>query len=353
VTAASFYWKDTLINIDDSIGDAIKSLNKSGLKIVLVQNKKQIFQGTITDGDIRRALINGMTIDTTVDRIANRNAITTSESVSKKQISDLMAENNLEQLPIIDQKNKVIGLHMKNQNLSTSNLIANTMVIMAGGLGARLRPLTFSTPKPMLEVAGKPILQLIIEQAKFQGISNFVITINYLGALIEEYFGNGEKFGVKINYLKESEPLGTAGSLAEIEFTRDLPILVSNADIVSDVDYRDLINFHIEKKSDFTVSVKPNQIVSAFGELKLEGLKVKEYVEKPVYFNIVNAGIYVVDINLINLVPKGIKFDMSTLISKALAENLKVFAYPLHENWSDIGRIEDYNNVNQKLNLAE
>ena len=325
---------------DSSITNAIESLNKSGLQIVLVTDKKLKFQGTITDGDIRRGLLQGFTINDSVNLIINSNALTVPENISKVEILNLMRAKRIHQIPIIDKDLKIIGLHLWDE-ISEPIKISNTMVIMAGGIGSRLKPLTNFTPKPMLRVNGQPILEKILLKAKLQGLSKFVISVNYLAEQIEEYFQDGSNLGIELEYIKENFPLGTAGSLRNIEFTDGLPILLTNADVVTETNYVDLLNFHSNNQFDLTIAVKSYELNNPYGVVKTNGINVIDYIEKPTNINLVNAGIYCLNVKVIDLIEANKKFDMSELITRCLSYNLKIGAFVLHEKWIDIGREQD------------
>lgn len=209
-------WKDLLITLDSTISDAIEVLNKFGMKIVIVVDEKKVLLGTITDGDIRKGLLRGISLKDSVDKVIHKEALVVPQDMNREMVLQLMLSNKVQQIPIVDIDNKVSGIHFWDEMHEVSTR-SNFMIIMAGGLGTRLRPETATTPKPMLRVDGKPILQHIIENAKADGFSNFIIAVYYLGNLIEDYFKDGSELGVKIEYIKESEPLGTTrGS----EFTK-------------------------------------------------------------------------------------------------------------------------------------
>ena len=237
-------WKKTLLSENSSIDSAIKCLNNSELQIVLVVKKNRKLIGTITDGDIRRGLLNGYSIKNSIKKIINKNCLTVSRSTSDYTMDKLMDANDIYQLPVVDRNKKVIGLKTWRESV-VSDQIENKIVIMAGGKGKRMLPYTKKYPKPLLILGNKPILEHIMIKAKSEGFKNFVFAINYLGHMIEKFFGNGSKLGIKIKYLKEKRPLGTAGALSLLNPKPRLPIIVCNGDVISDIRFRDLLDFFL------------------------------------------------------------------------------------------------------------
>ena len=218
-------WKGTLLSLNATIEDVLKNLNKTGLRISLIINEKQEFQGTVTDGDIRKALVEGVDQKTSIQKIINRNAFIVSPEIKPEIVLQLMIKNKVQQIPVVNEVKKINGLYLWDEVISQKK-ITNTMVIMAGGKGTRLGKYTKNCPKPLLPVNGKPMLEQIIDRAKLQGFERFIISINYLGKMIEDYFGNGEKWNVKIDYIKEDQPLGTAGSLSFLFPKPEHPFIV-------------------------------------------------------------------------------------------------------------------------------
>ena len=307
--STEFNLEDICIANKSSIANAIQSLNKSGLKIVLVQDDKLKFVGTITDGDIRRGLLRGLTINDSVVMIVNSAALTVADNVSKIDILELMRAKKVYQIPVIDKELNIMRLHLWDE-ISEPIKLSNVMVIMAGGVGSRLKPLTNSVPKPMLRINNQPILEKILLTAKSQGFSKFIVTVNYLAEQIENYFKDGSNLDIKITYLKEILPLGTAGSLKIIKFTDDLPILLTNGDVVTETNYVELLNFHSNNKFDLTIAVKSHEWNNPYGVVETNGLKITNYIEKPSNVTLVNAGIYCLNPKVIDLIDPDRQFDM-------------------------------------------
>ena len=334
-------WKDTILLTQATIGDVLKNLNKSSLRISLIVNDKEEFQGTVSDGDIRRALINGTEQKTSIQKIINRNAFVVNSETKPEIVLQLMIKNKVQQIPIVNEKQKITGLYLWDELVSQKKIL-NTMVIMAGGKGTRLGKYTKNCPKPLLPVNGKPMLEQIIESAKLQGFERFVISINYLGQMIEDYFNDGEKWNVKIDYIKEDKPLGTAGALRLLSPKPKLPIVVSNCDIMTDIHYGELLNFHNNHNADATMAVRIHEWENPYGVVQTKGIDILNFEEKPVVRSNINAGVYVLEPSVIDDITKDKIFDMPNLFEKLKKKNLRTIVYPIHEPWADIGIPEDY-----------
>ena len=337
-------WKDTILLTQATIGDVLKNLNKSSLRISLIVNDKEEFQGTVSDGDIRRALINGTEQKTSIQKIINRNAFVVNSETKPEIVLQLMIKNKVQQIPIVNEKQKITGLYLWDELVSQKKIL-NTMVIMAGGKGTRLGKYTKNCPKPLLPVNGKPMLEQIIESAKLQGFERFVISINYLGQMIEDYFNDGEKWNVKIDYIKEDKPLGTAGALRLLSPKPQLPIIVSNCDIMTDIHYGELLNFHNNHNADATMAVRIHEWENPYGVVQTKGIDILNFEEKPVVRSNINAGVYVLEPSVIDDITKDKIFDMPNLFEKLKKKNLRTIVYPVHELWLDVGRPEDYYKV--------
>ena len=337
-------WKDTILLKQATIRDVLKNLNKSSLRISLIVNDKEEFQGTVSDGDIRRALINGIEQKTSIQKIINRNAFVVSSEIKPEIVLQLMIKNKVQQIPIVNEKQKITGLYLWDELVSQKKIL-NTMVIMAGGKGTRLGKYTKNCPKPLLPVNGKPMLEQIIESAKLQGFERFVISVNYLGQMIEDYFNDGEKWNVKIDYIKEDKPLGTAGALRLLSPKPQLPIVVSNCDIMTDIHYGELLNFHNNHNADATMAVRIHEWENPYGVVQTKGIDILNFKEKPVVRSTINAGVYVLEPSVIDDITKDKIFDMPNLFEKLKKKNLRTIVYPVHELWLDVGRPEDYYKV--------
>ncbi len=341
-------WKNVVIKIDTTIGNAIKILDASALQILMVVDLQNRLVGTITDGDIRRAILQNYKFENCIDEVMNKNPVVVSEKIAKSEALDLMRYNKLRQLPIITQNGKIIGLHVWDEIIAPKN-IQNTCVIMAGGFGKRLHPLTENYPKPLLKVGGKPMIERILDQAKNAGFNKFIMALNFKADLIKDYFGNGKNFGVKIDYIVEKKPLGTAGALSLINKEINLPIFVINGDVLADVNYGDILNFHNYYDASATMVVHSHEWQYPFGVVQLDGINFLSIEEKPLHKSNVNSGIYVLDPKVLAYLEKENYCDMPDLLKKIKNQNNKIVAFPMHEDWLDLGRHNDLNKANKKL----
>lgn len=333
-------WRSAILPLGSTIQEAIRSLETSGAQIVLVVSSEERLLGTLTDGDIRRAFLRGSTLGSTVDEIIQRNPLVVPPEIGREHVLHLMRANKIHQLPVVTSDAKIVGLYLWDSALSP-DILSNLMVIMAGGRGTRMHPHTHNCPKPMLEVGGKPMLERIIENSKADGFYNFAISINYLGHMIEDYFGNGQRWGVRINYLREDSPLGTAGSLSILEGRIDSPMVVTNGDVLTDIRYSDILDFHLRHNALATMAVRQHELQNQFGVVKVNGLEIKGFEEKPVYRSHINAGIYVLDPVALTQLEANQYCDMPTLFERVRERVGITVAYPMHEPWLDVGRPED------------
>jgi dTDP-glucose pyrophosphorylase len=334
-------WAQTILPIGSSVKQAVQALNETYLKIVLVTDATGVLVGTVSDGDIRRGLLRGLDLESLIDTIVHHEPLTVSLGLDHEKILQLMTSNKVQQIPIVDKQNRVIGLHIWDDILKPHQR-ANTMVIMAGGMGTRLKPHTENCPKPLLPIAGKPILEHIIARAKSEGFSNFVIAVHHLGYLIEDYFGDGEKLGVNISYLRESSPLGTAGALSLLSPVPESPFIVTNGDVLTNIRYGDLLNFHLHQNKMATMAVRLHEWQNPYGVVLLQDLEVISYEEKPVTRSYINAGVYVFNREILGILDYSTQIDMSTLLQKVMAIGPQIAAYPIHEQWLDVGRPSDF-----------
>jgi dTDP-glucose pyrophosphorylase len=345
-------WRQAILSINSSIEDAIHILNMAALKIVLVIDEIGTLIGTISDGDIRRGLLQGLTLKSPIESIIHFDPIVVNAELNRDAVVKLMKTNKIQQIPIVDQKRQVIGLHLWDE-MSAPPARSNIMVIMAGGKGTRLHPDTENCPKPMLLIGGKPILEHIIARAKVEGISHFVFAIYHLGNMIEEYFGNGERFGVKIEYLREDLPLGTAGALSLLHPIPDSAFIVTNGDVITDVHYGELIDFHQQHQAKATMAVRAHEWQNPFGVVETRGIEIIGYEEKPIFRSQINAGVYVIEPSVLELLQTAEACDMPTLFERLKLKSEKVAAYLIYELWLDIGRPADLVEAGNNLNLNQ
>lgn len=334
-------WRQTLIQGCSTIQDAIRNLDLTGLQIVLVVNEVGALLGTVTDGDVRRALLKGLSLQNCVSEIMYTAPLVVTQEMGREFVLHLMRANKVHQLPVIDEQRRVVGLHLWENVISPASR-SNLMVIMAGGFGKRLKPFTDDCPKPMLPIAGKPMLEHIVERAKLEGFTKFVLSLHYLGNVITDYFGNGEKLGVEIGYVTEQTPLGTAGALSLIDPVPECPFIVTNGDVLTDIHYGEMLDFHLSHQATATMAVRQHEWQHPFGVVRTKGIDIVGFEEKPIHRTHVNAGIYVLSpLALAQLEPGGV-CDMPTLFERIqLTKAGTTIAYPMHEPWLDVGRPDD------------
>jgi dTDP-glucose pyrophosphorylase len=345
-------WQRAILAVNSNIEQAIYVLNEAALKIVLITDAKGILIGTVSDGDIRRGLLQGLNLTSPIESIIHRDAIVVSSNLSHDSVRHLMKSSKIQQIPIVDEKMQLLGLHLWDE-MNPVPARSNLMVIMAGGKGTRLHPYTENCPKPMLLVGGKPMLEHILDRAKGEGFSHFVVAIYYLGDMIEQYFGNGSRFGVKIEYLRESSPLGTAGALSLISHPPDSAIIVTNGDVLTDIRYGDLLDFHNKEKAAATMAVRIYELQNPFGVVETKGNKIIGYEEKPISRSQINAGVYVIQPSVLGLLSKSEACDMPTLFERLKNQGENTVAYLIYESWLDVGNPTDLVQAGHHVNIEK
>jgi dTDP-glucose pyrophosphorylase len=339
-------WEHSLIPLTSTLAEAVQNLDDTCLQIALVVSPEGVLVGTLTDGDIRRGLLRGLSMDMLVDEVISREPFVAPKNLAREMILQLMQVNKVHQLPVVDEKRRVVGLHLWSQLISPSQR-SNKMVIMAGGEGSRLRPQTASCPKPLLKVGGKPILEHIIERSKAEGFRDFVLAIHYLGHMIEDHFGDGSAWDVKIQYLHEKIPLGTAGALNLISPRPKTPIVISNGDVLTDIRYSDLLDFHDKHNATATMAVRLYEWHHPFGVVHTDGMDIKSLEEKPILRNHINAGIYVLNPDAFDALTRNKYTDMPTLFDRLREKDSRTIVYPIHEPWLDVGSEKDLRLANK------
>ncbi|HEF7931706.1 nucleotidyltransferase family protein [Campylobacter jejuni] len=340
------------IKIDDSIMKALELLGTNHFKLLIVENLNQEFIGIVTDSDIRKGLLQGMSINDPIEKITQKNPIVAKHSASKEELLKLSIKYNISEIPIVNDDYKVIRVERLMQDILLSKK-DNKIIIMVGGLGVRLKPLTDNTPKPMLKIGNKPILEIILEKFKHQGYSNFIFCVNYKADVIENYFKDGSKFNVRISYIKENQRLGTAGALSLLEDIGDLPFLVTNGDIVTDIDYSQIFKQHILLESDATMCVKQYEYKIPYGVIKVKDNAILSIREKPTYNFFVNSGIYILSPEILHEIPKNKFYDMPQLFKVLIKKKYKVSSYNVEETWIDIGMHQELKKVNDVFSIMQ
>lgn len=338
-------WRLALITNGATIQDAITTLDRAATKIVLVVDADERLLGTISDGDIRRGLLRGLTLSAPLDAILQRHPLVVPPEIGRDTVTHLMVANKILQIPVVDETRRIIGLHLW-EGLAGVPQRPNLMVVMAGGKGTRLRPQTETCPKPMLPVAGKPMLEHILERAIGEGFSRFVLAVRYLGEVIEDYFGNGARLGAEITYLREQEPLGTAGALGLMDVCPTSPFVVTNGDVLTDIRYGALLDFHVRQAAIGTMAVRSHEWQHPYGVVQTRGVEIIGFEEKPVVRSYINAGVYALSPEALGCLSANSRCDMPTLFERLKAMSLRTVAYPMHEPWLDVGRPDDLAKAN-------
>jgi len=333
--------KKMIIKRDASVLDALKIINEGGAQIALVVDSQNHLEGIVTDGDIRRGLIEDKSLSHSVEFIMNGNPFTAREGLSYQQAEEFMTDKGILQIPIVDEKGILQDIILSKHLLSLQRR-ENTVVLMAGGMGTRLGKLTDNCPKPMLKIGSKPILHSVIDHLKLHGFYKFVISLNYKADIIENYFGDGQEFGVQISYIREKQKMGTAGSLSLLDVNSDHPILIMNGDILTKTDFSCLLDHHKRTESLATMCVYKYSQQIPFGVVEAPEGIILSIEEKPAHEHLVSAGIYVLDPKVLSLVPRDQSFDMPDLFRGIMKQfPKKAMVFPIYEYWIDIGQKKD------------
>jgi dTDP-glucose pyrophosphorylase len=343
-------WRNIILFQADTMRSAIELLNKEALRIVIVVDDGGRLLGTVTDGDIRRGLVSGASMDTALTDIMFLDPMVISIDDDRDVVLDKMKELDILQVPVLDNDRRIVGLETL-QDLLEKPRYDNPVFLMAGGFGKRLRPLTDHVPKPLLKLGTKPILETILEQFVSAGFINFYISIHYKAEMIRDYFGDGSKWNVSINYVHEEKPLGTAGALGLLpKNLLNLPILMMNGDLLTKIKFKALLDFHSSHEGEATMCVREYDFQVPYGVIKAKDHRITEIIEKPVHRFFVNAGVYVLDYSILEMVDGVSYLDMPHMLEKRIAEGMQVNMFPIYEYWMDIGQMEQFNQAKQDSN---
>ena len=340
---------ELFLTVESTLTDALKVIDQGKVKLALVVSKQNQLIGTISDGDIRRAILANIGLECTIDNVYCKNPLVANINDTKGHIVDLCIKNQIHQIPILDNHDRVVRLEILDELLSVKKY-DNKVILMVGGLGKRLRPLTEDTPKPMLCVGSKPILQTIVEQILHCGFSNIIMCVGYKSNIIRNFFGDGSKFGARIEYVIENERMGTAGALSLLskEQKPDMPFILMNGDLLTNVRFDSLLDFHMSNNGKATISVKEYDFQTPYGVVSLQKGAVLSIEEKPIQKFFVSAGIYVLNPSLMDQINKNEYLDITTLFEKLITMNMAITAFPIMEYWLDIGRKEEYDRANDE-----
>lgn len=330
-----------------SIRKALEIIDQGAMKIALVVDAEDRLIGTLSDGDIRRGLLKGLGMEDSIDSIYNHQPTVCQLNDPKEKVIQTAVSKRIYQIPIVDEKGRVVKL-AEIDHLIKKEKLPNPVVIMAGGMGKRLLPLTEHTPKPMLKVGGRPILETLITRLQQLGFSDIWIAINYKGDQIKEYFGDGRPMGVRIRYIEENQRMGTAGALGILEEIPLHPVLVMNGDILTNVNFENLIDFHHRAKAEATMCIREYGLEVPYGVVRLNQNNIIAIEEKPVQQFYVNAGIYVLNPSVIASLEHGSAIDMTQIFEKLVQQKKETVSFPIREFWMDIGKLEDYNRANNE-----
>jgi dTDP-glucose pyrophosphorylase len=338
-------FQQIFIALGATVREAIESIDAGAIEIALVADGQRRLIGTVTDGDVRRALLAGATLEDPIDSIVYRDPVIAEADADVAAVLALMTSRAVDQVPLI-RDGRVVDVAFIRHLVGTGEQPGDDppVVLMAGGRGSRLQPLTERTPKPMLPVGDRPVLERLLSQVRESGYSRVLIAVNYRAEVIEEHFGDGSRFGVDIAYLREDQPLGSAGALRLAGAELDRPFIVMNADLVTNVNLSALIGFHRQEGNAVTVGVRQYALELPYGIAELEGTRIVRLSEKPTHRFFVNAGVYACDPQVVGLMSKHEheRFDMTDVIAAALAAEMRVGGFPIREYWIDIGQLGDY-----------
>jgi dTDP-glucose pyrophosphorylase len=342
-------WDKVLIPPGASIHDAIEAIDRGSLQICLVVDTERRLLGTVTDGDIRRAILAGMDMGAPAEGIMYRTPHVGREGDAKETLLARMAAEMIRQIPLLDAEGRVVGLAYIEDLLSPPKARETWVVLMAGGMGTRLRPLTESAPKPLLTVGDKPLLETILESFVEQNFKRFYMAVHYRADMIRDHFGDGSKWGAEIRYIEEDKRLGTAGALRLIPERPQSPMIIMNGDLLTRVNFQHLLDYHRQHASKATMCVRAYDFRVPFGVVQIEDSRLKGIDEKPLHSFFVNAGIYVLEPEVIDRIPEGQLYDMTTLFEGIIKSEDTTAVFPIHEYWLDVGRMDDLDQANKEF----
>jgi dTDP-glucose pyrophosphorylase len=332
------------LTINSTIKDALQIINTGAMKIALVLDEENHLLGTLSDGDIRRGLLDGLSLDDSIESIIFKTPTVCGIDDSKEEILKIAVAKKLYCIPIVDEKGVIVGIEEVDSLLKPTNF-SNRVVLMAGGLGTRLRPLTDDIPKPLLQVGDKPILETIINGFAKYGFTNIVLSVSYKAEMIETYFGDGSKFGVNIEYVHEDQRMGTAGALSLMREKLSEPFFVMNGDLLTNINFEHMLEYHLSSNAVATMGVREYDFQVPYGVVNVEGHDILSIDEKPVHSFFVSGGVYVLSPDVLDAIPDAY-FDMPTLFEKLIEEKKKAISFPIREYWLDIGQMSDFHRAN-------
>jgi len=338
-------WRNVSVRTDQTIREALEVIDAGGIQIVIVTNADDRLKGVVTDGDIRRAILQGVDLDAPVQSVMNESPITARPQQDRQSLIDRMKARRIHQIPLVDGDGRVVGIEVLDDLLQPEKR-PNPVVIMAGGLGTRLRPLTEDCPKPLLEVGDQPILETIIEGFIAHGFHRFYLSVNYKSGMIENYFGDGSNWGVDITYLHEEQHLGTAGPLSLLPERPKEPLIVMNGDLLTKLNFAHLLDYHRDQDAIATMCVREHETQVPYGVIETEDQRMTGIEEKPTEQYFVNAGIYVLEPETLGFVSESEFVDMTELFEALIGREAEATVFPVREYWQDVGQKKDFYRVN-------
>ncbi len=334
-------WRDILIPATVSVREAIRVIDSGGLQLCLVVDADGKLLGTVSDGDMRRAILRGVSLDAPAGEIMNRQPTVARLEDERDYLLATMRAKQLHRLPVVDDENRLVGLETFDELVERQSR-DNVAVLMAGGLGQRLLPLTEDCPKPLLKVGGRPILETILINLLDHGFQRFHISVNYKAEMIKDYFGDGSKWSTSISYLEEQDRMGTAGALTLLPERPVAPFLVMNGDLLTKANFSHLLDFHAQHQAAGTMCVREHTFQIPYGVVKLDRHRIRAIEEKPRRHYFFNAGIYVLAPQALDLIPPGVPFDMPSLFEKLVSAGQETAAFHMRDYWLDIGQPDDF-----------
>jgi dTDP-glucose pyrophosphorylase len=338
-------WKKTIISHTLPIIDAIGLIEESSLQIALAVDENSVLLGTVTDGDVRRGILQGLDLNRPVSDIMNVSPTVAHQEDSDEKILNIMKSQLFHHIPILNSQGKVVSLKTLDESVLIEGF-DNWVILMAGGMGTRLSPLTDEKPKPLIKVGETPVLELVLKNCIESNLRKFFISVNYKAEMVKNYFGDGSRWGVDIQYLHEDQQMGTAGSISLLPLKPEKPCFVMNCDLVTNINLRNILNFHLQNKAVGTMCVREYQFQVPYGVVELDDSIIQNINEKPIQKFFINAGIYVLNPHVLNLIKKNFFLDMPDLFKLLISENAKTAAYPIREYWLDIGQLSDLEKAN-------
>ena len=340
-------YKNILLKPTSTIKKALQIIDSGAMKIALVVDEKEQLLGTLTDGDIRRGLLNDLSLESSIESIVFKTPTVCHIEDTKEKILEVATQKKLYQVPIVDDDGKLIGIKEVAKLLKPS-LKTNRVVLMVGGLGTRLRPLTEHTPKPMLKVGNRPILETIILNFKKYGFTHIILSVSYKSEIIEAYFKDGSEFGVHIEYIHEEKRMGTAGALSLIKEKLNEPFFVMNGDLLTNINFEHMLEYHLSNDATATMGVREYDFQVPYGVVNIAGIEIQSIEEKPLHRFFVSGGVYTLNPEVLEYIPDNAFYDMPTLFEKMIVEKKKSISFPIREYWLDIGRVEEFEKANSE-----